>query len=59
MSIVASVELILSLLFQFWIVQSFVHASLRKKFEVASALVALISFEMGAGGDADAPATFL
>jgi hypothetical protein len=55
---VASEDPLLSLLFQFWVVQSPVHASLMKKFEVANAAVALISLEMAAGGFA-AMAIFL
>jgi aconitase B len=59
MRTVAPEALMLSLLFQFWICQSFCHASLRKKSDVANASVALFSFDITVGGVADAPATFL
>jgi hypothetical protein len=48
----------LSLLFQFWIVQSFFHASWMKKSDVASAFVAFVAFEINVGGVAEF-ATFL
>ncbi len=52
---VAAPELtILSLLFQFWVVQSPLHASERKKSDVASALVAFAIFEMTAGAAVEA-----
>ncbi len=53
-NVVAPELTILSLLFQFWVVQSPFHVSVRKKSDVASAFVAFVIFEMTAGAAVEA-----